>query len=75
VASSCKPGWGYGDKNHCHSGPPGSEPSASGPGHKSLISELIDYRKTSTGRGLLFALAAALSLMALFLVTPRRRHG
>ena len=21
--ASCKPGWGYGDKNHCHSGPPG----------------------------------------------------
>jgi hypothetical protein len=21
--SACKPGWGYGDKNHCHSGPPG----------------------------------------------------
>jgi len=20
---NCKPGWGYGDKNHCHSGPPG----------------------------------------------------
>jgi hypothetical protein len=20
---SCKPGWGYGDTNHCHSGPPG----------------------------------------------------
>jgi hypothetical protein len=19
----CKPGYGYGDKNHCHSGPPG----------------------------------------------------
>ena len=19
----CKPGWGHGDKNHCHSGPPG----------------------------------------------------
>ncbi len=19
----CKPGWGYGDKNHCHYGPPG----------------------------------------------------
>jgi len=19
----CKPGWGYGDRNHCHSGPPG----------------------------------------------------
>jgi hypothetical protein len=21
----CKPGWGFGDKNHCHSGPPGQE--------------------------------------------------
>ena len=19
----CKPGWGWGDQNHCHSGPPG----------------------------------------------------
>lgn len=23
LTSPCKPGWGYGDKNHCHSGPPG----------------------------------------------------
>jgi hypothetical protein len=30
----CKPGWGYGDKNHCHSGPPGSGPPSSGsPSH------------------------------------------
>jgi hypothetical protein len=21
--TACKPGWGFGDKNHCHSGPPG----------------------------------------------------
>jgi len=21
--SGCKPGYGFGDKNHCHSGPPG----------------------------------------------------
>ena len=21
----CKPGWGHGDKNHCHDGPPGQE--------------------------------------------------
>ena len=21
----CKPGWGFGDKNHCHFGPPGLE--------------------------------------------------
>jgi hypothetical protein len=23
VGQPCKPGWGYGDTNHCHSGPPG----------------------------------------------------
>ena len=23
TVQDCKPGWGYGDKNHCHSGPPG----------------------------------------------------
>lgn len=23
TSPTCKPGWGYGDKNHCHSGPPG----------------------------------------------------
>jgi hypothetical protein len=23
VPEPCKPGWGYGDTNHCHSGPPG----------------------------------------------------
>jgi hypothetical protein len=23
TAGTCKPGWGYGDTNHCHSGPPG----------------------------------------------------
>ena len=23
VQKPCKPGWGHGDKNHCHSGPPG----------------------------------------------------
>jgi hypothetical protein len=22
-SGECKPGYGYGDKNHCHSGPPG----------------------------------------------------
>ena len=23
ITSPCKPGWGFGDKNHCHFGPPG----------------------------------------------------
>ena len=25
TVAACKPGWGYGDKNHCHSGPPGKQ--------------------------------------------------
>ena len=31
----CKPGWGYGDTNHCHSGPPGlnNKPQNAGAGH------------------------------------------
>lgn len=23
TSPNCKPGWGFGDKNHCHYGPPG----------------------------------------------------
>ncbi len=31
---ACKPGWGYGDTNHCHSGPPGLAHRHPGPhGH------------------------------------------
>lgn len=33
----CKPGWGYGDTNHCHSGPPGLKTStapSTGTNHK-----------------------------------------
>jgi hypothetical protein len=29
----CKPGWGYGDKNHCHSGPPGLNSTHHNNGH------------------------------------------
>ncbi len=31
-STECKPGWGYGDENHCHSGPPGlsGQPSHDG---------------------------------------------
>jgi hypothetical protein len=35
-SASCtqyRPGNGYGDKNHCHTGPPGKEGSSSGPGN------------------------------------------
>lgn len=31
-SSACFPGWGYGDTNHDHSGPPGSDPDACFPG-------------------------------------------
>jgi hypothetical protein len=27
----CKPGYGYGDKNHCHTGPPGQNKKAEVP--------------------------------------------
>ena len=29
VPEQCKPGYGYGDTNHCHSGPPGQNKQAS----------------------------------------------
>jgi hypothetical protein len=29
---NCKPGWGYGDENHCHNGPPGQCKDAHGRG-------------------------------------------
>ena len=32
TAGSCKPGWGYGDKNHEHCGPPGLENKPESPG-------------------------------------------
>jgi hypothetical protein len=33
--SACKPGWGYGDTNHCHTGPPGllNRGNGNGNGH------------------------------------------
>jgi PA-IL-like protein len=35
VSEPCKPGWGWGDKNHCHSGPPGLDNKPSSPGQSS----------------------------------------
>jgi hypothetical protein len=31
--TECKPGWGYGDTNHCHSGPPGLAKHGNGAMH------------------------------------------
>lgn len=36
IAPVCKPGWGYGDTNHCHSGPPGL---TNRPGHPKHVSQ------------------------------------
>ena len=33
ATQTCKPGWGYGDTNHCHSGPPGQSKSPHQPNH------------------------------------------
>ena len=30
ITGPCKPGWGFGDMNHCHSGPPGQNKQNSG---------------------------------------------
>lgn len=30
TSPNCKPGWGIGDKNHCHFGPPGQIKDKSG---------------------------------------------
>jgi hypothetical protein len=30
ISELCKPGWGKGDKNHCHSGPPGQVDKSDG---------------------------------------------
>ena len=35
VSHACKPGWGHGDKNHTHCGPPGLANKPSSPGHSS----------------------------------------
>jgi hypothetical protein len=55
-----RPGWGYGDTNHCHTGPPG---------------RLISSTRPVGPRPMVFLLGVGLIVVAVFGdVRPRRRH-
>ncbi len=58
TAAACKPGWGFGDKNHCHSGPPG------------LQRTVASVRDPNAGGGALVLIAIVLGLLAI--ARPRR---
>ena len=55
----CRPGWGFGDQNHCHSGPPGQQGT-----------NVASVRDGNGGGGLLVVLAIAFGLLAI--ARPRR---
>jgi cytochrome bd-type quinol oxidase subunit 2 len=59
----CKPGNGNGDKNHCHSGPPGG-------GHGSPHMRFIDVATSTSARWTI--IAAGLLCLGLALVFQRR---
>jgi hypothetical protein len=60
VAGPCKPGNGYGDKNHCHTGPPGQNGS-NGPSTQGVNGKNI----SSTGQALTPWLLGGLCLVVL----------
>ena len=65
--TTCKPGYGYGDTNHCHSGPPG-------PGdHGGSRFRLIDVRTSAAARWTII-LAGALLLGLAIVMQRRLRH-
>ncbi|HEX2191743.1 MAG TPA: hypothetical protein VHH09_00980 [Acidimicrobiales bacterium] len=55
----CRPGWGFGDRNHCHSGPPGQ-----------LRRNVANVDDGNGSGGLLVLLAVAFGLLAI--ARPRR---
>jgi uncharacterized repeat protein (TIGR01451 family) len=69
VAADCKPGNGWGDRNHCHSGPPGQSDQRGG-GDRF---RLIGFTTSSGTRWLFIADGVALILMALVLQRRVRR--
>ena len=48
---SCKPGWGYGDKNHEHCGPPGLENKPENPGQGTSGGEAKSGGGNGKGKG------------------------
>jgi hypothetical protein len=71
----CKPGYGNGDKNHCHSGPPGVTGS-SPKGSSSLHARFVRYLRPETpaGAGLLALVLATLFFGSGYALLIRRRR-
>jgi hypothetical protein len=71
---TCRPGFGFGDKNHCHTGPPGT--TGTGGGDSSIRARLAGYVRPHTGAGVgLLAFAVGLGLFGIGLALPRRRRS
>jgi hypothetical protein len=64
-AAPCRPGFGHGDKNHCHSGPPGLAQRGG--------TSLIASTRAVAANGAVLALLATL-IASVLLVTRRRRE-
>ncbi|MDQ3574743.1 MAG: hypothetical protein M3404_07480 [Actinomycetota bacterium] len=78
VQAQCKPGWGKGDKNHCHSGPPGrvGKPGkGKRPGAGDNQGLLVRMARNASSSEPLLRGGVALALLAgLVLPLPRRRR-
>ena len=74
VVGLCKPGYGKGDKNHCHSGPPGA--SSGSNGSSSLHARFVRYLQPETpaGAGLLALVLATLFFGSGYALLIRRRR-
>ena len=80
VVKKCKPGYGYGDKNHCHSGPPGQNKKHDDNKKKddhgqSFVARTVDFVRPNTGTGLavlVLVTLIAISAMGAFVLRRRR---
>jgi LPXTG-motif cell wall-anchored protein len=80
VVKECKPGYGYGDKNHCHSGPPGQNKKHDDNKKKddhgqSFVARTVDFVRPNTGTGLavlVLVTLIAISAMGAFVLRRRR---
>ena len=72
----CRPGWGKGDKNHCHAGPPGltgDRPGNGNEGNDQGLAAVLLLRNASS-ESLLLGAVGLVILAGLILPLPRRRR-